>query len=218
MTIRDNIRSLRQTLPVDVRLIAISKNQDISKITEAYDAGQRSFGENKVQELTTKFPLLPKDIDWHFVGHLQTNKVKLIAPFISMIHSIDSLKLLEEVNKEALRNHRIVDCLLQFHIAREETKFGLSFTEAINILESSAFKEMQNVKLCGVMGMASFINDMNAVRQEFMDMHSIYTRLKERFFADQICFKEISMGMSQDYQVAIKEGSTMIRIGTGIFG
>jgi hypothetical protein len=218
MVIRDNILNLKRTLPANVRLIAISKNQDISKITEAYETGHRAFGENKAQELFSKYPLLPKDIEWHFVGHLQTNKVKFIAPFVSLIHSIDSLKLLEEVNSEALKNNRVIACLLQFHIAREETKFGLSYDEAGALLTSSLYKEMRNIRLCGVMGMASFIDDMNAVRQEFRDLHSIFARLKETFFSVDNGFKELSMGMTQDHPVAIEEGSTMVRIGTGIFG
>jgi PLP dependent protein len=217
MGIRESINTLKESLPSHVKLIAVSKTKTVNEIFEAYQTGQRFFGENKAQELSVKYPELPKDIQWHFIGHLQTNKVKYISPFVSLIHSIDSLKLLQEVNKEAQKNNRIIDCLLQFYIAREETKFGLSYSEASEILLSPDFNELKNVTISGVMGMASFIEDMNAVRLEFKELRSIFTKLKQEFFSKDNNFKEISMGMSDDYKIAIEEGSTMVRIGTVIF-
>jgi PLP dependent protein len=218
MGIRESINTLKESLPSHVKLIAVSKTKTVAEINEAYQAGQRLFGENKAQELSVKYPELPKDIQWHFIGHLQTNKVKYISPFVSLIHSIDSLKLLQEVNREANKNNRIIDCLLQFYIAREETKFGLSYEEASEILVSSVFCELKNVRITGVMGMASFIEDMKAVRREFKELKKIYISLKQEFFSKDDNFREISMGMSDDYKIAIEEGSTMVRIGTTIFG
>ncbi len=205
-------------LPAHVRLIAVSKFQAVEALLEAYQAGQRDFGENKAQECSGKAPQLPDDVRWHFIGHLQTNKVKYIAPFVTLIHSIDSLKLLIEVNKEAQKNGRVIDCLLQFHIALEETKFGLSLEEAIELLNSTEYKELQNIRIIGVMGMASFIDDMNKVRAEFAQLKSSFDFLKNNFFIEHKEFCELSMGMSHDYQIAIEEGSTMVRVGTAIFG
>jgi PLP dependent protein len=185
---------------------------------QAYETGQRLFGENKAQELIAKQTLLPIDIEWHFIGHLQTNKVKYIAPFVAMIHSIDSLKLLEEVNTEARKHGRVIDCLLQIYIAREETKFGLSPEEAGALLESPEYNDMKNIRICGVMGMASFIEDMESVRLEFGTLKTSFEQLKQKYFNNKTAFSELSMGMSQDYPVAIEEGSTMVRIGTAIFG
>ena len=185
---------------------------------EAYDAGQRIFGENKVQEIVEKHALLPPDITWHFIGHLQTNKVKYIAPFISLIHSIDSLKLLTEVNREALKNNRIIECLLEFHIATEETKFGLNYPEAISILKSDVYKQLENIRITGLMGMSSFSEDFALVRNEFRTLHTHFISLKNRYFSQTESFRHISMGMSGDYQIAIEEGSTLIRLGTIIFG
>lgn len=216
--IKENLDKIRQTIPSNVTLVAVSKTKPISALQEVYDAGQRVFGENKVQEMTEKEAVLPKDIQWHLIGHLQTNKVKYIAPFISMIHSVDSLKLLKEINKEALKNNRTIECLLQFHIAQEETKFGLSIEEATEILQSREFVEMQNVSIVGIMGMASFTDDEEVVRQEFRNLEHYFQILKSHFFKFNKHFKEISMGMSGDYLMAIEEGSTMVRVGSSIFG
>ena len=185
---------------------------------EAYNAGQRNFGENKAQEILLKQPQMPSDTIWHFIGHLQTNKVKFIAPFIHLIHSIDSLTLLKEINKEALSNNRVIDCLLQLHIASEETKFGLGIKEAHEMLEACDNITLNNVRIIGVMGMASFSGDKNLIRHEFVALRKIFDLLKSEYFSKQTCFTEISMGMSGDYLIAIEEGSTMIRIGTSIFG
>ena len=200
------------------RLVAVSKTKPVEAIQEIYNLGQRIFGENRVQELVEKEALLPQDIEWHLIGHLQTNKVKYIAPFVQMIHSIDSLKLLKEVNKQALKNERVIDCLLQMHIAEEESKFGLNQQEVEELLSTLTFKEMQNVRVVGLMGMATFTNDETQVRQEFRNLSTIFHSIKSQFFADENSFKEISMGMSGDYKIAIDEGSTMVRIGSLIFG
>lgn len=216
--IKENLDKIRQTIPSDVTLVAVSKTKPVSALQEVYDAGQRTFGENKVQEMIEKEASLPKDIQWHLIGHLQTNKVKYIAPFIALIHSVDSMKLLKEINKEALKNNRTIDCLLQFHIAQEETKFGLSIEEAMEILQSKEFVEMQNVSIAGIMGMASFTNDEDIVRQEFRTLEHYFQLLKSHFFKYNEHFKEISMGMSGDYLMAIEEGSTMVRVGSSIFG
>lgn len=218
MNIKDNLRELLKTIPSDVKLVAVSKTQPVADILCAYNAGQRLFGENKVQELTEKKALLPSDIQWHMIGHLQTNKVKHIAPFVSLIHSVDSLKLLAEINKEAVKNGRIIDCLLEIHIASEESKFGLTIEKARELLLSENYNTMNNVRICGVMGMASFVNDMDVVRQEFRLLASTFHRFKTEFFTGSDYFTEISMGMSSDYPVAIEEGSTMVRVGTAIFG
>lgn len=209
---------LQQTNPRQALLIAVSKTHPTDRILRLYTQGQRHFGENKVQEMLEKQEALPADIQWHLIGHLQTNKVKLIAPFVAMIHSVDSLRLLTEINKQAEKNNRTIDCLLQFHIAREESKFGLSEDEAVALLESETFKSMNNIRICGVMGMATFTEDMDHVRQEFKLLRGIFDALKSRFFADKPFFKEISMGMSGDWQVALEEGSTMLRIGSLLFG
>jgi pyridoxal phosphate enzyme (YggS family) len=218
MSIAENIVKLKSSLPQNVNIIAISKTRSKEEILDAYNAGQRDFGENKVQELISKAGNLPANINWHLVGHLQSNKVRNIAPFINLIHSIDSLKLLSEINKEALRNKRAIHCLLQFFIATEETKFGLSLEEGIDILRSAEFNSMQNVIIAGVMGMASFTEDKQVVRAEFRELMHIFTELKAHFFSKSQVFKELSMGMSGDYLLAIEEGSTMVRLGTIIFG
>ena len=207
-----------KNLPADVKLVAVSKTKTEEEIMKVYGAGQRLFGENKVQEMIPKYEALPKDIEWHLVGHLQTNKVKYIAPFVGMIHSVDSLKLLKTINKEAKKNERIIKCLLQFHISEEDTKFGLTREEAEEILNSEAFKQFENIVICGVMGMATFTEDMEHVRREFISLKAAFEWLKKDFFAAQQQFKEISMGMSDDYPIAIEEGSTMIRVGSAIFG
>ena len=216
--IKENLAIIQDTIPSDVTLVAVSKTKPVSDLQEVYDAGQRVFGENKVQEMTEKYEVLPKDIQWHLIGHLQTNKVKYIAPFVSLIHSVDSMKLLNEINKEAKKNNRVIDCLLQFHIAQEETKFGLSIEEAKELLESKEFVEMQNVSIVGIMGMASFTENIETVRHEFRVLESYFQILKSHFFKFNHHFKEISMGMSGDYLLAIEEGSTMVRVGSSIFG
>jgi len=208
---------IKQVCP-PVKLIAVSKTKPVEDIITLYNAGNKLFGENKVQEIILKQPHLPGDIEWHFIGHLQTNKVRFIAPFISMIHSIDSLKLLSEVNKQAQKYERIIECLLQFHIATEETKFGLNYQEAKEILDSKGFAVMHNVRICGVMGMATFSEDKNMIRNEFKSLKVAFEGLKKEFFESESSFKEISMGMTEDYQIAIEEGSTMVRIGTALFG
>ena len=216
--IKENLNKVRATVPNDVTLIAVSKTKPVTDLQEAYDAGQRIFGENKALEMRDKHQELPKDIQWHFIGHLQTNKIKYIAPFVSLIHSIDSISLLEAVNKEAVKNNRVIDCLLQFHIAKEETKFGLDIEEAEEILKSDSYKNLNNINIIGVMGMATFTDDFNQIRNEFKSLKNIFNILKERYFQDKESFKEISMGMSDDYPIAIEEGATMVRVGSKIFG
>lgn len=218
MSIADNLNKIRKTIPENVTLVAISKTKPIEDIIEAYNCGQRIFGENKVQELTHKFEKLPKDIQWHFIGHLQTNKVKYIAPFVSLIHAIDSIKLLTTINKEAQKNNRIIDCLLQFHVAEEESKFGLNIEKAQEILNSEEFRSCENIRICGVMGMATYTNDIEQITSEFEAVKIIFDKLKSEYFSGNDSFSEISMGMSGDYQLAIEQGSTMVRIGSTIFG
>jgi pyridoxal phosphate enzyme (YggS family) len=218
MGIQQNLAELRKTIPAHVSIIVVSKTQDLAKIMDAYNTGQRIFGENKVQEIISKAPLLPADIKWHFIGHLQTNKVRLVVPFVQMIHSIDSLRLLQEVEKEAGKVRRVMSCLLQLHIAREESKYGLSPEEAFGILESDEYKAMRNVQVKGLMGMATFTDDENLIREEFRSLRGYFTRIKARFFRLDKEFRELSMGMSGDYLIAIDEGSTMVRIGTSVFG
>ena len=218
MSIQQKLADLFSYLPPTVKLVAVSKNQPGSDILEAYQHGQRRFGENKVQELVSKQATLPADIEWHFIGHLQTNKIRYIIPFIRLIQSIDSLKLLVEVNKEAVRINRVVDCLLELHIATEETKFGFDFPEVRTLLESKDYRSMQNVRITGLMGMATFTDDLISVRKEFQLLHQSYQIIKKDYFADEPYFSEISMGMSEDYRIAVEEGSTIVRIGTAIFG
>lgn len=218
MEIRENLLSFLSTIPRNVQLVAVSKTKPVEAVMEAYDAGQRVFGENKVQELSAKAEQLPDNIDWHFIGHMQTNKVKYIAPFVKMIHAIDSIKLLKEINKQALKHNRIIDCLLQFHIAEEDTKFGLSLSEAIELLNNTALVNMKNIRIVGVMGMATYTDDTQQIRDEFRRLFEYMNELKINYFGDKPYFKEISMGMSGDYKIAIEEGSTMIRIGSLIFG
>ena len=218
MSISLILSSIKAELPKQVRLVAVSKYHPVEMIQEAYDAGQRLFGENHVQEMTQKYALLPKDIEWHFIGHLQTNKVKYIAPFVSLIHSVDSLKLLKEINKQAEKVQRIIPCLLQIHIAKEETKFGFSFDECREMLQQGEWKNLKNVQLCGVMGMGTFTDNVDQVRSEFHSLKDFFDEIKENVFSDNPSFREISMGMTDDYPIAIEEGSTLIRIGTKIFG
>lgn len=216
--IAEKIKEIESSLPENVTLVAVSKTKPVEDVQQAYNAGQRIFGENKVQEMTSKYEVLPKDIQWHLIGHLQTNKVKYIAPYVSLIHSIDSEKLLREVNKEAKKNKRIISCLLQFHIAEEETKFGFSFDEAKELIESEAFLNFQNIQIVGIMGMASFTENEQQIRNEFQTLHDYFQVLKSHYFKFNPDFKEISMGMSGDYKIAIEHGSTMIRVGSTIFG
>ncbi len=216
--IKENLERIKATLPEQVTLVAVSKTKPVSDLQEAYDAGQRIFGENHALEMRDKHEVLPNDIQWHFIGHLQTNKIKYIIPFVTLIHSIDSANLLEAVNKEARKHDRIVDYLLQFHIATEETKFGLDLDEARQLLNSDAFREMHNIRICGVMGMATFTDDTEQVHNEFRNLKSIFDTLKHDYFAEQPQFKEISMGMSDDYPIAIEEGATLVRVGSKIFG
>ncbi|MBR1596522.1 MAG: YggS family pyridoxal phosphate-dependent enzyme [Phocaeicola sp.] len=218
MSISLILSSIKAELPEQVRLVAVSKYHPVEMIQEAYDAGQRLFGENHVQEMTQKYALLPKDIEWHFIGHLQTNKVKYIAPFVSLIHSVDSLKLLKEINKQAEKAQRVIPCLLQIHIAKEETKFGFSFDECREMLQQGEWKNLKNVQLCGVMGMGTFTDNVDQVRSEFHSLKDFFDEIKENVFSDNPSFREISMGMTDDYPIAIEEGSTLIRIGTKIFG
>jgi pyridoxal phosphate enzyme (YggS family) len=213
-----NIISLKKQLPAVVRLVAVSKTKSVSDILEAYNAGHRIFGENRVQELLSKKDLLPADIEWHLIGHLQTNKVRFIVPFISLVHSVDSFRLLKVINAEALKINKIVDCLLQFHIAREETKFGFSMAEVNEMAASPEFRHLDSVRICGVMGMATFTENEDQVREEFRYLADCYNNLRNSHFQGILSFREISMGMSGDFRIAIEEGSTMVRIGSIIFG
>lgn len=216
--IAENLRRVAAGLPETVRLVAVSKTKPMAYIEWAYAAGQRVFGENKALELRDKHQALPKDIQWHFIGHLQTNKIKYIAPFVAMIHSIDSLELLEAVDKQAQKNKRVIPCLLQFHIAAEETKFGLNFEEAEALLQSARYAALQHVRIDGVMGMATFTDNQEQIRQEFAALKRYFEALKERYFTSADHFKEISMGMSDDYPLAVAAGSTLVRVGSKIFG
>lgn len=213
-----NYHSILSELPVQVTLIAVSKTKPVEDIQLLYQEGQRVFGENRAQELKSKYEVLPKDIEWHFIGHLQTNKIKYIAPFVSLIHSVDSFNLLQEINTSAKKVNRIIPCLLQFYIAQEETKFGFDRQECIEMLESEMFKSLRNIEIVGVMGMATFTDDQEQIRNEFKSLHDHFNFLKTNYFQDNFKFKEISMGMTDDYHIAILEGSTMIRIGSAIFG
>ncbi len=216
--IANEITKIKSSLPATTRLIAVSKTKPVEDLQQAYDAGQRVFGENKALEMRDKHEVLPNDIQWHFIGHLQTNKIKYIISYVSLIHSIDSCNLLNEINIAAAKKDRVVDCLLQFHIADEDTKYGLSFDEAQELLNSPEYKAMNNIRIVGVMGMATFTDNQDQIRQEFRNLKSIFDRLKKQYFADNDSFKEISMGMSDDYPIAIEEGSTLIRVGSAIFG
>ena len=214
MTLSDRLHKLKNSLPADVRLVAVSKTKPVADLMEAYRAGQRVFGENKVQEMVGKFHEMPKDIQWHMIGNLQRNKVKYMASFVHLIHGVDSLKLLLEINKQAKKNNRVIDCLLQIKIASESTKFGMSSMEAVNLLKSDDFKAFKNIKITGVMGMASFSKDETQISKEFKSLKSTFNRLKGL----QKEMNIISMGMSGDYPLAIECGSTMIRVGSLIFG
>ncbi len=217
MSIKSNLTSILSSLPSQVKVVVVSKNHTPAEMMEVYRTGHRIFGENRVQELVRKYSLMPQDIEWHFIGHLQTNKVRLLIPLVSMVHSVDSLKLLGEIDREARKADRIIPCLLQFHIATEETKYGLDIGEAQSLLSSREFGEMKHVIVAGVMGMATLTGDLELVRQEFRTLRNYFEQLRSRFFAGSESFREISMGMSGDYSIAVEEGSTMIRIGTIVF-
>lgn len=216
--IQAEIQAIKNGLPEGVRLVAVSKYHPIEALQEAYDGGQRIFGESKVQEMTQKYEALPKDIEWHFIGHLQTNKIKYMAPYVTLIHGVDSYKLLAEINKQAAKVNRVIPCLLQIHIAQEETKFGFSTDECRAMLESGEWKTLDNVRIAGVMGMATNTEDEKQIAQEFETLACFFREVKENHFAQDPNFKEISMGMSDDYPIAIGHGSTLIRVGSKIFG
>lgn len=219
MNIEENIKEIKRFLANEnCKLIAVSKTKSVEEIKVAYDAGQRDFGENKVQELQEKVPQLPADIRWHMIGHLQTNKVKYITTFVHLIHSVDSLKLLREINKQGKKSGRVINCLLQLHIASEESKFGLSESGLYELLTSDEFQSLQNINVTGLMGMATFTDNTEQVRSEFRYLKNIFDKVSEAYTVPNTSWNEISMGMSDDYQIAVKEGSTMIRVGSKIFG
>jgi len=219
MSIADNLKQYKSEVESDgVKLIAVSKTQSVESILEAYNAGQRIFGENHVQEMVDKEAQLPKDIEWHLIGHLQTNKVKYIAPFVKLIHGVDSLKLLQEINKQAAKNKRVIDCLLQVYIADEDTKFGLAFDEVIELLRTDELAELKNIRIVGLMGIATNTKNEKQITMEFNELKVFFEGIKVSFFRKDDAFKEISTGMSADYKIAIEEGSTMVRIGSSIFG
>ena len=218
MSIKDNIISYNNKIKGNARLIAVSKTKPVEDLQQAYEAGQRLFGENKALEMRDKHEILPKDIKWHFIGHLQTNKVKYIAPFVELIHSVDSLNLLTCINKEAIKNNRVIDCLLQIDIAHEQTKFGLEESEADALLSSEEFAKLENVRICGVMGIGSITDDKNKTKEEFHNLKEYFSKAKEKFFKSKTYFSEISMGMSEDFEIALEEGATLVRIGSSIFG
>ena len=217
MSIKDNLLKIKSSLPENVNLVAVSKTKPVADLMEAYNTGQRIFGENKIQEMTEKWEQMPKDIQWHMIGHIQTNKVKFMAPYVNLIHGVDSLKLLEEINKQALKNNRIIDCLLQIHIAEEETKFGLNEDELKELLVSESFINLNNIKVIGLMGMATFTENQNQIKKEFEHLKSIFDKL-ELQNTKNCELNTLSMGMSGDYKLAIVCGSTMVRIGSSIFG
>ena len=214
MSISQNLVYIKKTLPKEVTLVAVSKTKPVSDLQEAYDAGQRIFGENKIQEMVEKYDVLPKDISWHMIGHLQSNKVKYMAHFVDLIHGVDKFSTLKEINKQAKKNDRIINCLLQLKIAEEDSKFGLSKEEILNILNSDDYSSLQNINVVGLMGMASFVEDESQIKQEFSSLKTFYEELKPT----QPQFNTISMGMSGDYELAIEQGSNMVRVGSAIFG
>lgn len=218
MSIADNLKQVQAGLPTGVRLVAVSKFHSNEAIEEAYREGQRIFGESKVQEMTTKYESLPKDIEWHFIGHLQTNKIKFILPYVSLIHGVDSYKLLAEIDKQAAKSGRVINCLLQLYIAHEETKFGFSTNECREMLSAGALKNLTHVQICGVMGMASNTANSEQIKREFRSLYLFFEELKTTWFAASPAFSELSMGMSHDYPQAIAEGSTLVRVGSRIFG
>ncbi len=217
MAIADNLKHILSVIEDKATLIAVTKNRPLEELQELYQAGYRVFGENRVQDLVEKYEVLPKDIQWHLIGHLQSNKVKYIAPFVQLIHSVDSLKLLQTIDKEGRKNNRIIPCLLQFHVAAEETKFGLDWDEAKHLLESNEYKSMEYVKVVGIMGMASNTENQEQVAKEFETLSRFFQTLKKGYFEKEASFKELSMGMSGDYLLAIQKGSTMVRVGSALF-
>lgn len=217
MSIAQNLLKIKSSLPSTVTLVAVSKTKPISDLIQAYEVGQRIFGENKIQEMAEKWEAMPKDIQWHMIGHVQTNKVKFMAQFVSLIHGVDSLKLLQEINKQAQKNNRVIDCLLQIHIAEEETKFGLDELELASLLSSVAFQEMKNIRIVGLMGMATFTDNQGLIKKEFTHLKSIFNSTNQLLTSNSQLLT-LSMGMSGDYQLAINCGSTMVRIGSSIFG
>ncbi len=218
MSITQNLLKIKSQIPENMTLVAVSKTKPVADLMEAYEAGQRIFGENKIQEMTEKWENMPKDIKWQMIGHVQTNKVKFMAEYVNLIHGIDSLKLLEEINKQAKKHNRIIDCLLQMHIAEEETKFGLNEQELNEILTSESFKNLQNIQIVGLMGMATFTDNQSQIKKEFQNLKTIFNRLIEQPTTHNLQPTTLSMGMSGDYQLAIDCGSTMVRIGSSIFG
>jgi len=218
MSISENYKKITDVIPAHLKIVAIGKTKTPEDILSLYECGHRVFGETRVQELLPKYEKLPEDIKWQMVGHLQRNKVKYIAPFVDMIQSVDSLKLLNVINKEGLKNNRLINCLFQMHIAEEETKFGMTKDEIFEILESDDFRQMKNISVKGVMGMATFTDNEKQIRKEFKTLKTIFDQVKEKYFRSDDGFSEISMGMSSDYEIAIEEGATMVRIGTALFG
>lgn len=218
MSIQQNIKEIRTHIPAHVSLVCVSKFNPNTSILEAYESGERIFGESKVQELCGKYESLQKDIIWHFIGHLQTNKIKFIVPFVSLIHGVDSYKLLKEINKQAIKVGKVVNCLLQVHIAKEETKFGFSEDELLDSMADGSWKNLQNVQICGLMGMATYTDNKEQIRQEFRGLKTLFDKVKEAYFIDNEIFSFLSMGMSDDFQIAIEEGSTAVRVGSKIFG
>ncbi|UOB17653.1 YggS family pyridoxal phosphate-dependent enzyme [Abyssalbus ytuae] len=214
MSIEANLHKIKSAIPKDVTLVAVSKTKPVNDLMQAYNAGQRIFGENKIQEMTEKWEQMPKDIEWHMIGHVQRNKVKYMAAYVTLIHGVDSLKLLKEINRQAAKNNRTINCLLQIHIAEEETKFGMDENELISLLNSDEYHQLQNIKISGLMGMATFTNDMEQIKKEFSFLKSLFDKLKTR----HPDFSILSMGMSSDFPLAIECGSTMVRIGSSIFG
>ncbi|WP_353083649.1 YggS family pyridoxal phosphate-dependent enzyme [Flavobacterium sp.] len=215
MSIAQNLLQIKSQLPAHITLVAVSKTKPVSDLMEAYQAGQRVFGENKIQEMTDKWEQMPKDIEWHMIGHVQTNKVKFMAEYVSLIHGVDSLKLLQEINKQALKHNRKIDCLLQIYIADEETKFGLDETELLELINSKEFKELHNIQIVGLMGMATFTENQSQIKAEFQHLKTIFNTINNQ---ENLKFETLSMGMSGDYELAISCGSTMVRIGSSIFG
>lgn len=217
MSIAQNLLQIKSQLPNSVTLVAVSKTKPISDLMEAYTAGQRIFGENKIQEMTEKWEQMPKEIQWHMIGHVQTNKVKYMAEYVSLIHGVDSLKLLQEINKQAQKYNRVIDCLLQMYIANEETKFGLNESELLELISSNEFKELKNIRIVGLMGMASFTNDQNQIKAEFQHLKALFDNINSNEISN-LKLDILSMGMSGDYELAISCGSNMVRIGSSIFG
>jgi PLP dependent protein len=215
--VQGNITNLKNQIPAGVKLVAVSKFKPKELLLEAYEIGFRAFGENYVQELVDKYEALPKDIEWHFIGHLQSNKVKYIAPFVSLIHSVDSLKLLKEIHKQATKNERVIECLIQIFIAKEDSKTGMDKAEYLEMLESQEFKSLKNIKIRGLMGMSTFTDNLDLVREEFRSLKELFEQTRN-FKTNNFSLEEISMGMSGDWQLAVEEGSSMIRVGSSIFG